>query len=92
MATLTIRNLDDAVKERLRIRAAHNGRSMEAEVREIIVAAIGRPLPPETGLGTITRDMFAGLGWDGSTLPARDEPARYVDDCSSSTPRCCRKS
>ena len=30
MATLTIRNLDPAIKERLRVKAARNGRSMEA--------------------------------------------------------------
>ncbi len=35
MATLTIRNLDPAIKERLRVRAAEHGRSMEAEVRVI---------------------------------------------------------
>jgi antitoxin FitA len=36
MATLAIRNLDAALKERLRIRAAQHGHSMEAEVREIL--------------------------------------------------------
>ena len=36
MATLTIRQLDDGLKERLRIRAAANGRSMEAEARAYI--------------------------------------------------------
>jgi len=35
MAALSIRNLDDHVKERLRVRAAQHGRSMEAEVRAI---------------------------------------------------------
>ena len=39
MAVMTIRNLDDEVREKLRIRAAHNGRSMEAEVRAILAAA-----------------------------------------------------
>ena len=36
MSTLTIRNLDEDVKARLRVRAAENGRSMEAEVRAIL--------------------------------------------------------
>ena len=36
MATLTIRNVDTAVKERLRIRAARHGQSMEAELRSIV--------------------------------------------------------
>lgn len=34
MANLTIRNLDDEVKDRLKIEAARYGRSMEEEVRE----------------------------------------------------------
>ncbi|WP_414653816.1 FitA-like ribbon-helix-helix domain-containing protein, partial [Geminicoccus sp.] len=33
MASLTVRNLDPTVKERLRVRAARHGRSMEEEVR-----------------------------------------------------------
>lgn len=36
MATLTIRNLPEEVRERLRVRAARRGRSMEAEVRAIL--------------------------------------------------------
>jgi plasmid stability protein len=36
MATLTIRNLPDELHAKLRVRAAQNGRSMEAEVREMI--------------------------------------------------------
>lgn len=36
MATLTVRNLDEAVKKRLRIQAALHGKSMEAEARDIL--------------------------------------------------------
>lgn len=39
MATLNIRNLPDAVHQRLRVRAAEHGRSMEAEARAILSAA-----------------------------------------------------
>ena len=35
MASLTIRQLDDEIKQKLRLQAAHNGRSMEAEARVI---------------------------------------------------------
>ncbi|WP_136707864.1 plasmid stabilization protein [Agromyces sp. H66] len=42
MGTITVRNLDDAVQQRLRERAAAHGRSMEAEVREILTSAVGR--------------------------------------------------
>lgn len=40
MATLTIRGLDDEVHRRLRVRAAENGHSMEAEARAVLEAAV----------------------------------------------------
>jgi plasmid stability protein len=43
MAALTIRNLPDEVRDELRVRAAKNGRSMEAEVRAILEAACTQP-------------------------------------------------
>ena len=48
MATLTVRNLDDAIARALRIRAAEHGRSAEAEHREIlrhVLAASHAPSP-----------------------------------------------
>ena len=47
MATLTIRNLPDEVRDELRVRAARNGRSMEAEVRQVIAEAMGIPGPAD---------------------------------------------
>ena len=44
MAVLTIRDLDDEVRDKLRIRAAHNKRSMEAEVRAILTEAVSSPV------------------------------------------------
>jgi len=44
MASVTIRNLEDDLKTRLRIRAAMNGRSMEEELRAILRAELSRPL------------------------------------------------
>lgn len=50
MATLTIRKLPDDIHGRLRLRAARRGRSMEAEVREILrqvlCAEVDTPLEP----------------------------------------------
>lgn len=46
MATLTIRNLDDAVRDRLRERARAHGRSTEAEVRVILDSVVHEPLTP----------------------------------------------
>lgn len=48
MATLTIRNLPDEVRQRLRMRAARAGRSMEAEVRAILCQASNEGAPTET--------------------------------------------
>jgi len=41
VAALSIRDLDDRVRERLRVRAAQHGRSMEAEIRAILTDAVG---------------------------------------------------
>jgi plasmid stability protein len=62
MATLTIRNVDPATKERLRVRAARNGRSMEAELRAIVTAAIGNTPSQEVNLAEAIRRRFAPFG------------------------------
>ena len=43
MADIVLRNLDDGLKEELRQRAARNQRSMNAELREIVRAALRQP-------------------------------------------------
>jgi antitoxin FitA len=45
MASITIRNIDDELKQRLKERAAVHGRSMEAEAREILEHVLGAKLP-----------------------------------------------
>ena len=74
MASITIRNLDDDVKTRLRVRAAENGRSMEEEARVILRDAVGRK-PDSRNLASIIRERFAPLGGVELELPPR-EPAR----------------
>lgn len=62
MASITIRNLDDALKQRLRMRAAEHGRSMEEEVREILRRSVGRS-PSRANLGnpsTSASPLWAG--------------------------------
>jgi len=76
MAMLTIRNLDPAIKERLRVRAAQHGRSMEAEVRGILQTVLNVPeRSPERNLYERIRARFAPLGGVDLELPPR-EPAR----------------
>ena len=57
MASITIRNLDDDVKIRLRMRAAGHGRSMEEEARLILREAVGRK-PSSRNLASIIRAHF----------------------------------
>jgi plasmid stability protein len=74
MASITIRNLDDETKRRLRVRAAEHGRSMEDEVRELILQATSSPSGGKK-LGTAIRELFAPLG--GVELePYPHEPLR----------------
>ena len=79
MATLTIRNLDENVKRRLQVRAALNGRSMEAEVRASLAASVedARTLEPtEEDLGTALHRRFMALGEAEFVLPSRDSSDR----------------
>jgi plasmid stability protein len=61
MASITIRNLDDDVKHRLRVRAAEHGRSMEEEARDILRQVVGQPSAPRN-LGQVIHARFAALG------------------------------
>lgn len=78
MAAISVRDLDDDVRERLRRRAAANGRSMEAEVREILTAAVQAPDPGENFF-VAWMDRFHDLGGVDLDLPSRSEPARAVE-------------
>ena len=79
MASITVRNLDEGVKKRLRLRAADNGRSMEEEARIILREAV----EPETGeenLAEAIRARFAPLGGVELELPPRGpmrEPPKF---------------
>lgn len=84
MATLTIRNLDDATKSRLRVRAARHGRSMEEETRAILrtaVAAEGEDGAPRPSFGEEMLALFGPENGVELELPPR-EPAREPPDFS----------
>jgi plasmid stability protein len=75
VASITIRNLDQTLKARLRLRAARYGRSMEDEVRDILRTALAEGEGPTDNLATAIRRRFASLG--GVTLdPSPREPLR----------------
>ncbi len=75
MASITIRNLDDTLKSRLRIQAAVHGRSMEDEARDILRSALSREPARRGSLAASIRARFAPLG--GVDLPSvAREPMR----------------
>ena len=98
MGTLTIRNLEDRLKSRLRLRAAARNRSMEEEARQILRAALQEQSVQAQDLGSRIRARFAGLGAAQLSIeprqavrepPALDEPpqARAPRKRKASAPR-----
>ncbi|WP_158010928.1 FitA-like ribbon-helix-helix domain-containing protein [Tardibacter chloracetimidivorans] len=67
MAVMTIRNIDDVIKKRLRVRAAVNGRSMEDEARDILRSALSTDDPRPRNLAHAIHERFGPLG--GVDLP-----------------------
>ena len=64
MASIMVRNLDEDLKRRLRIRAAENGRSMEQEVREILRVELTSEAMPVRNLGLAASIWTFGRGPD----------------------------
>ena len=83
MASIVVRGLDDEVKRRLAEQARAHGRSMEAEVRQILTKAADRP---HIGLALMEAAAAVGPGVDPAghrsdisfpdAVPARDDEAR----------------
>ena len=67
MAVMTIRNIDDTIKLRLRLQAAMHGRSMEDEARDILRSALSTDIPRPRSLGQAIHARFAAIG--GVDLP-----------------------
>lgn len=81
MATMTIRNLDDELKARLRVRAAQHGKSMEEEARSILRDALkSEPLSGKELVQRI-REMVEPYGGIELELPPR-QPMREPRDFS----------
>ncbi|MBV9590530.1 MAG: plasmid stabilization protein [Hyphomicrobiales bacterium] len=75
MASITIRNLEEPLKAKLRIQAATHGKSMEEEARDILRNALNRHAERPANLVTAIRARFAPLG--GVELPEMPrEPVR----------------
>lgn len=70
MAVMTIRNLDEGVRDKLRVRAALHGRSMEAEARAILTAAVDSPM--ERSLLDVLSEMRGILDGEELQMPSRE--------------------
>jgi len=62
MASIVIRNLDEATKRKLKIRAATNGRSMEQEAREILKSTLAHGAKKKMNVAERVREIFGPLG------------------------------
>ena len=75
MSSITVRNLDEAVKNALRLRAARHGWSMEQEVRQILRQTVLPEQLEATSFAERVNSRFAGLNVESLSAPAR-QPAR----------------
>jgi antitoxin FitA len=73
VASITIRNLDDKLKQHFRVRAAQHGRSMEEEARVILRQALSEDSTAPQDLGLAIHRRFAALG--GVDLPVAPREA-----------------
>ena len=78
MASITIRRLDDAVKAKLRLRAASHGRSMEEEAREILRVGLRSESLPRLNLAQSIRRHIEPLGGVELTLAPREAIRRLT--------------
>lgn len=77
MANISVRNLDDSIRDTLRDRAAQHGHSMEAEIRQILTEA-ARPPVSDPFLELARRSQEAG----GVDLETRSATPEDVPDFS----------
>ena len=76
MASITIRNLDDDIKQRLRVRAAEHGRSMEEEARDILRRVMSDTATPRDLAASIRARVALG----GTSRPRAPRPRAQGGD------------
>ena len=75
MSSIIVRGLDQSVKDRLAAQAKEHGRSMEAEVRDILTRASSRP-----HIGIALMHVARDVGGAGELqVPDGSDVARSVD-------------
>jgi len=73
LASITIRNLDETLKRKLRVRAAHSKRSMEDEARDILRIVLSRESSQTENLADAIRARIEPLGGIELRLPEREQ-------------------
>ena len=71
MSSITVRNLDESIKNQLRVRAARHGWSMEQEVRQILQHAIAPELDGQISFAERVNARFVGLNSESLPIPPR---------------------
>lgn len=79
MAAISVRDLDEEVAGRLKMRAARHGRSMEAEVRAILSDAVAEDENDLPNLAQAVRERFAAVGGVDLEIPLRREMPRAAE-------------
>ena len=79
MASITIGNLDESVKRKLRLRAAQRNRSMEEEARDILRTVLAQDSVPTGNLANAIRKRIEPLGGVDLSLPARSPMGEPID-------------
>ena len=79
MVDVSARNLNDDLLGRLRLRAERNGRSMEAEIRSILVAAVEEK--ESENIVTALVNGLASLGGAEIDVPGRTDAPRATSEC-----------
>ena len=78
MAAISVRDLDEDVASRLKVRAARHGRSMEAEVRAILTDAVTAD-DQRPNLAQAIRQRFGSIGGVELDIPPRRDMPRAAD-------------
>jgi plasmid stability protein len=71
LSSLTVRNLDESVKNSLRVRAARHGWSMEQEVRQILQKIVAPEQAAQVSFAERVNSRFSGLQVESLPIPAR---------------------
>lgn len=76
MAAISVRDLDNDVASRLKVRAARHGRSMEAEIRAILTDAVVAVDDEQVNLAQAVRERFVAIGGVDLDVPSRQDMPR----------------